>query len=74
MKVIITGSTGMVGKGVLFECLESQQIDSVLVINRESVNIQHPKLKEIIHRDFHNLGSINHELFGYYLNLQVKIL
>ena len=40
-KVIITGSTGMVGKGVLFECLDSPNIDKVLVINRSSLNIQH---------------------------------
>ena len=65
MKVIITGSTGMVGKGVLLECLESEHVNSVLVINRESVNIQHPKLKELIHKDFQSLDSITHELKGY---------
>jgi hypothetical protein len=64
--VIITGSTGMVGKGVLLECLESEHVDSVLVINRETVNVQHPKLKEIIHKNFYNLESIKHELKGYH--------
>ena len=44
MKVIITGSSGMIGKGVLLECLDSDKIDNVLVINRKSINTQHPKL------------------------------
>jgi hypothetical protein len=63
--IIITGSTGMVGKGVLFECLESDYVDSVLVINRETVNIKHEKLKEIIHKDFTDLSSIRNEINGF---------
>ena len=58
-KVIITGSTGMVGKAVLIECLESENVESVLVINRHSINTNHPKLKEIIHSDFLNIESIS---------------
>ena len=65
MKVIITGSTGMVGKGVLFECLESSQIESVLVINRASIDIKHEKLKEVIHTDFSNFTSLEEVLAGY---------
>jgi len=61
-KVVITGSTGMIGKGVLIECLENEAIDQVLVINRSSVEIQHPKLKEIIHQDFQNFDTIKEEL------------
>ena len=45
-KVIITGSSGMVGRGVLLECLESDKIKEVLVINRSSIKMEHPKLKE----------------------------
>jgi len=52
MKVIITGATGMVGKGVLIECLESNVITEVLSISRRSLNMNHPKLKELIHKDF----------------------
>ena len=55
----------MVGRGVLLECLESEHVDSVLVINRESINLNHPKLKEIIHKDFNNLESIKNELKGF---------
>ena len=58
MKVIITGSTGMVGQGVLIECLESPSIEEVLVINRSSLQMQHPKLKEVIHKDFFDFSSI----------------
>lgn len=65
MKVIITGATGMVGKGVLLECLRNKAVESVLVINRKTVGIKHPKLKEIIHSDFFDLSSINEEFLGY---------
>lgn len=65
MKVIITGATGMVGKGVLFECLENTSIDAVLVVNRKSVEVSHPKLAEVIHKDFFDLGAIRDQLKGY---------
>ena len=65
MKVIITGTTGMVGKGVLLECLSNETVESVLVINRKTVDVRHPKLKEIIHADFFDLSSIRDELEGY---------
>jgi len=65
IKAIITGSTGMVGEGVLHECLLSPEVESVLVINRRSCNIQHPKLKEIIHKDFYDFSAIKSKLTGY---------
>ena len=65
LKVIITGSTGMVGKGVLYECLDSTKIESVLVVNRRPLGIVHPKLKEIIHHNFHDLTPIADQLKGY---------
>ncbi len=65
IKAIITGSTGMVGKGVLLECLQSPLVDAVLVINRSSLGMSHPKLREILHGDFFNLGSIRNELAGF---------
>ena len=58
MKVIITGSTGMVGKGVLLECLERDEVTTVLVVNRRPLNIQHEKLVELIHEDFTDVSSI----------------
>ncbi|SDW12123.1 Uncharacterized conserved protein YbjT, contains NAD(P)-binding and DUF2867 domains [Lutibacter oricola] len=65
MKVIITGSTGMVGKGVLMECLKHPKVEQVLVINRSSLNMEHPKLKEILCNDFLNISSIKNDLKNY---------
>lgn len=65
MKVIITGSTGMVGKAVLIECLESTAVESILVINRNSLDMKHPKLTEILHADFTNLDPIKDQLKDY---------
>ncbi len=61
MKVIITGATGMVGKGVLLECLDDTQIKQVVLVNRSPIDIKHPKIKEIIHEDFTDFKSIQHE-------------
>ena len=55
----------MVGKGVLLECLESAEVESVLIINRRPLGMEHAKLKEIVHGDFHDLSSIRSELGGY---------
>jgi nucleoside-diphosphate-sugar epimerase len=65
IKAIITGSTGMVGEGVLLVCLNSSKVEEVLVVNRKSCGISHPKLKEIIHKDFLNLAPIEDQLVGY---------
>lgn len=65
VRAIITGSTGMIGRGVLLECLDNDDVESVLVINRYSVGLRHPKLKEIIHRDFSDLSAIKHDLKDY---------
>lgn len=65
IRAIITGTTGMVGKGVLIECLEHPDVEAVLIINRRTINLTHPKLKEIIHADFFDLLPIKEELKGY---------
>lgn len=65
IKAIITGATGMVGEGVLLECLAHPLVESVLVINRKPGGVSHPKLKEIIHRDFFDLAPITSQLAGY---------
>jgi hypothetical protein len=66
IKAIITGATGMVGEGVLHECLLHPQVESVLVINRKPCGVIHPKLKEIIHNDFFDFSSIENQLTGYH--------
>jgi uncharacterized protein YbjT (DUF2867 family) len=64
MKVLITGSTGMVGEGVLLECLKHSDVEQVLVINRKPGGVSHPKLREIIHGDFFDLKPIEQQLTG----------
>ena len=51
MKVILLGATGMVGQGVLRECLLDPEVESVLVIGRNAAGQQHEKLHEIVLRD-----------------------
>ncbi|MBE0648477.1 MAG: epimerase [Bacteroidales bacterium] len=65
IKVIVTGATGMVGKGVLLECLEHPAVAEVLSIGRNSVGVQHPKLKELIHQDFSDFSTVGDQLSGY---------
>lgn len=65
LKIIITGSTGMVGEGVLHVCLKHPDVKKVLVVNRKPCGIVHPKLKEIVHPDFFNLSPISDQLSGY---------
>jgi hypothetical protein len=65
VRAIITGSTGMVGEGVLHECLLSPQVEAVLVINRNPCGVVHPKLKEVILKDFFNFSAIQNEVAGY---------
>jgi uncharacterized protein YbjT (DUF2867 family) len=64
-KVIITGATGMVGEGVLFECLRNDTISEVLIINRRHYELQHPKLKELIVPDFFQLEKFADLLKNY---------
>jgi len=65
IKAIITGSTGMVGEGVLHVCLNHPEVESVLVINRRPCGYTHPKLKEIIHNDLSDVSSLEDQLAGY---------
>jgi nucleoside-diphosphate-sugar epimerase len=65
IKVIVTGATGMVGEGVMHECLLSPQVEQVLIVNRKPSGFTHPKLKEIIHADFFDLSTIADQLAGY---------
>lgn len=65
IRAIVTGATGMVGEGVMYECLQHPDVEAVLIINRKSSGFTHPKLKEIVHADFFNLSSIEGQLKGY---------
>jgi uncharacterized protein YbjT (DUF2867 family) len=65
MKVILFGATGMVGQGVLRECLLDPTVESVLVVGRSPTGQQHAKLREIVHDNFLDYSAIESELTGY---------
>jgi uncharacterized protein YbjT (DUF2867 family) len=65
LKIIITGATGMVGEGVLFECLRNPEVSEVLIVNRRHYELQHPKLKELVVPDFFQLSNYAGQISGY---------
>jgi uncharacterized protein YbjT (DUF2867 family) len=65
INAIIFGATGMIGQGVLIECLEHPNVKSILVIGRKNCGKRNDKLKEIIHTDFLDYSAIEKELSGY---------
>jgi uncharacterized protein YbjT (DUF2867 family) len=65
MKVIVTGATGMLGEGVLLECLQNTAVQEVLIINRKPSSIKHPRLTELIVPDFMKLNDFADAIKGY---------
>jgi uncharacterized protein YbjT (DUF2867 family) len=65
MRVIVTGASGMVGEGVLHECLKSNLVKEVVVLGRKSCGVTHVKLKEILHSNFHDISPIADQLKGF---------
>jgi uncharacterized protein YbjT (DUF2867 family) len=65
MKVIIFGASGMVGQGVLLECLNHADVTAVLAVGRSACGVEHEKLREIVHVDFLEYSSIEGRLRGY---------
>ena len=65
IRAIVTGASGMVGEGVLHECLKSEKVEKVLVVGRRSCNVSHPKLREVIIEDFFDLSAIEKDLKGW---------
>jgi uncharacterized protein YbjT (DUF2867 family) len=65
MKVIVTGATGMVGEGVLLECLANPAVDKVLSVSRKPCGHTHPKLEECLVADFRDLEAVEPRLAGY---------
>jgi uncharacterized protein YbjT (DUF2867 family) len=65
MKVVIFGATGMVGEGVLRECLEDSRVESVLVVGRSRLRLTDPKIREILHTDFLDFKPIQSQFAAY---------
>ena len=65
MKVILFGATGMVGEGVLHEALHDDTVEAVLVVGRRACGVTHPKVREVLHRDFFDYTVIREQFRGY---------
>lgn len=62
MKVLLFGASGMIGQGVLRECLLDSEVTNILSIVRNGTGRQNPKLREIVHNNFLDLSSLEKEL------------
>jgi uncharacterized protein YbjT (DUF2867 family) len=65
MKVILFGATGMVGQGVLRECLLDPGVESVLVVGRSPTGQRHAKLRELLRDDFLDYSDVESQLAGF---------
>ncbi len=65
MKVIVFGATGMVGQGVLRECLLDPDVAQVLTVGRSATGQHDPKLREIVHADMLDFSAIEKDMTGY---------
>ena len=64
MKVVIFGATGMVGQGVLRECVRDAGVERVLCVGRRASGVVHPKVTDLIVEDPGNLGAVERQLTG----------
>ena len=65
MRVLLFGATGMVGQGVLRECLLDPDVEIVVAVVRSPTGQQHPKLRELVHKDFLDFSPIENQLSGF---------
>ena len=65
MKVILFGGSGMVGQGVLKECLKDPVVTEILSIGRGSLGIPDPKFKEVLQKDFTDFSNLESQWKGY---------
>jgi uncharacterized protein YbjT (DUF2867 family) len=65
MNVIVFGGTGMIGQGVLRECLLAPDVNRVLTIGRSATGVQNVKLQEIVHGDLWNYEPVGEQLRGF---------
>ncbi len=65
MKILLFGATGMVGQGVLRECLLDPEVDAVETIGRSATGVKNPKLREIVHPNLFDYSAIEADLRGF---------
>lgn len=64
MRIVLFGATGMVGRGVLLECLDAPDVEQVVAVGRTPIGATHPKLVEVMHKDIFDLTAIEERLRG----------
>lgn len=62
LSVLITGATGMIGKGILLECIQHPRIKSITLLSRSPVDIQNPRIKQILLSDFMEIDTVKDQL------------
>ena len=65
MRVVLFGATGMVGQGVLRECLRDGEVSQVVCVVRTPMGMRHPKVEELVTGDLFDLGRIQGRLRGH---------
>jgi uncharacterized protein YbjT (DUF2867 family) len=65
MKVILFGATGMVGAGILLECLDDSRVESVLCIGRKASGVTHAKVRDLVRTDLHDFSDLADDLRGH---------
>jgi uncharacterized protein YbjT (DUF2867 family) len=65
MNIIVFGGTGMVGQGVLRECLHAVDVTSILSVGRSALASPHPRVRSIVHANLWDYSAIAHNLKGY---------
>jgi uncharacterized protein YbjT (DUF2867 family) len=65
MRVMLTGASGMVGKGVLYECLDAPDVEEVLCLGRGPSGMSHPKVKDLVLSDLSDYAAVEGQLEGY---------
>jgi uncharacterized protein YbjT (DUF2867 family) len=65
MKILLFGATGMIGQGVLRECLLAPDVDSVMTVGRSATGESDPKLEELVHPDLFDYGPVEARLQGF---------
>jgi uncharacterized protein YbjT (DUF2867 family) len=65
MRILLFGATGMVGQGVLRECLLAPDVDEVVAIGRTPSGASHPKLKDLVQADLFDYGAVEDRLGGF---------
>jgi uncharacterized protein YbjT (DUF2867 family) len=65
MNILIFGATGMVGQGVLRECLLASDVERVVTVGRNATGQQHPKLQELVAKDMYDYSAVESQLQGF---------